>query len=140
MTKVAPTRLEEGYAPSLASGLMGDFRDVHGATDDQVRIVIVARRLGTPLVFGDALWEKFPLGEDTKMNDRDGNPFRRNPFYRPRDGASPESASDKLEALQRAHLLAVPFENLDIHLGRPSVLDPARLFEKVVAHRRGGVG
>ena len=29
--------IEEGYAPSLASGLMGDFRDVHGATDDQVR-------------------------------------------------------------------------------------------------------
>ena len=97
--------LEDGYAPSLASGLMGDFRDVHGATDDQVRIVIVARRLGTPLVFGDALWEKFPLGEDTKMNDADGKPYRRNPFYRPRDGASPESASDKLEALQRRGLI-----------------------------------
>ena len=50
--------LEEGYAPSLASGLMGDFRDVHGTSDDQVRVVVVARRGGTPLVMGDALWEK----------------------------------------------------------------------------------
>lgn len=97
--------LEDGYAPSLAAGLIGDFHDVHGATDDQVRIVIVARRGGTPLVLGDALWEKFPLGEDTKMNDRDGKPLRRNPFARAREGASPEAGADKLDALQRRGLI-----------------------------------
>jgi N-hydroxyarylamine O-acetyltransferase len=43
-----------------------------------------------------------------------------------------------LRALHRAHLLAVPFENLDIHLGRPIVLDEAALFEKIVVRRRGG--
>lgn len=43
-----------------------------------------------------------------------------------------------LQALQRAHLLAAPFENLDIQLGRPIVLDRAALFDKIVAHRRGG--
>jgi N-hydroxyarylamine O-acetyltransferase len=32
----------------------------------------------------------------------------------------------------------VPFENLDIHLGRPIVLDEQRLFEKIVTQRRGG--
>jgi intracellular sulfur oxidation DsrE/DsrF family protein len=93
--------LEEGYAADLANGLMNDFREVSGTADDQVRIVIVARRLGTPLVFGDALWEKYPIGEDTKMNDRDGKPYRRNPFYRARPGASPESAVTKLESLQQ---------------------------------------
>ena len=93
--------LEEGYAADLANGLMNDFRDVHGAGDDQVRIVIVARRQGTPLVFDDALWEKYPIGEDTKINDRDGKPSRWNPFYRPRPGASPESAATKLETLQK---------------------------------------
>jgi intracellular sulfur oxidation DsrE/DsrF family protein len=93
--------LEEGYATDLANGLLGDYHDVHGTSDDQVRIVIVARRAGTPLVLGDAVWEKFPVGEDTKMNDRDGTPYRRNPFYRPRPGASPESAATKLESLQR---------------------------------------
>ena len=93
--------LEEGYAADLANGLLGDYHGVHGTSDDQVRIVIVARRAGTPLVLGDAAWEKFPVGEDTKMNDRDGAPYRRNPFYRPRPGASPESATTKLESLQR---------------------------------------
>src|SRR4051812_2868960 len=43
-----------------------------------------------------------------------------------------------LRELHRAHLLAVPFENLDIHLGRPILLDEQALFDKIVAHRRGG--
>jgi N-hydroxyarylamine O-acetyltransferase len=43
-----------------------------------------------------------------------------------------------LRALHRAHLLAVPFENLDIHLGRPILLDEDRFFDKIVTRRRGG--
>jgi N-hydroxyarylamine O-acetyltransferase len=43
-----------------------------------------------------------------------------------------------LSALQEAHLLSVPFENLDIHAGRPIVLDLPELFRKVVMMRRGG--
>ena len=35
-------------------------------------------------------------------------------------------------------MLAVPFENLDIHWGRPIVLEEARLFEKLVTQGRGG--
>jgi intracellular sulfur oxidation DsrE/DsrF family protein len=93
--------LEEGYAADLANGLIEHYHEVHGTSDDQVRIVIVARRGGTPLVLGDAIWEKFTVGEDTKMTDRDGAPYRRNPFYRPRPGASPESAATRLESLQR---------------------------------------
>jgi N-hydroxyarylamine O-acetyltransferase len=43
-----------------------------------------------------------------------------------------------LRELQYAHLLTVPFENLDVHLGRPIMLDQDALFEKIVARRRGG--
>ena len=43
-----------------------------------------------------------------------------------------------LAALQRAHMLAVPFENLDIHLGRRLVLDQAVNYRKIVERRRGG--
>ena len=45
---------------------------------------------------------------------------------------------ETLAALQRAHRLAVAFENLDILLGRGIRLDPDRLFDKLVAARRGG--
>lgn len=47
---------------------------------------------------------------------------------------------ENLRALHRAHLLSVPFENLDIPLlRRPLVLEPAALFEKIVERRRGGL-
>jgi N-hydroxyarylamine O-acetyltransferase len=43
-----------------------------------------------------------------------------------------------LQALHEAHLLAVPFENLDISLGRAIVLDEAGMWTKIVEHHRGG--
>jgi N-hydroxyarylamine O-acetyltransferase len=43
-----------------------------------------------------------------------------------------------LGALHRAHLEAVPFENLSIHLGEPISLDPGDLIAKIVTRRRGG--
>ena len=49
---------------------------------------------------------------------------------------SPDAGT--LRGLHQAHLLAAPFENLDIHLGRPIVLDEARFFDKIVRQRRGG--
>ena len=45
---------------------------------------------------------------------------------------------DTLFALHRKHLLSVPFENLDIHLGRRIVLDEALLEDKIVTRKRGG--
>jgi N-hydroxyarylamine O-acetyltransferase len=43
-----------------------------------------------------------------------------------------------LRDLQAAHLLAVPFENLSIHLREPIVLDQAALATKVARMHRGG--
>lgn len=53
-----------------------------------------------------------------------------------RGGLRPTAAS--LAALQEAHLLSVPFENLDIARGVPILLDPDALRRKVVRARRGG--
>jgi len=51
---------------------------------------------------------------------------------------SAEPTAETLRALHEAHLLSVPFENLDIVLGRPIVLDPDVVFRKIVERRRGG--
>ncbi|GAB3221666.1 arylamine N-acetyltransferase [Glycomyces halotolerans] len=40
--------------------------------------------------------------------------------------------------VHRAHVDSVPYENLEIQLGRPVRLSEAALFEKIVAGRRGG--
>ena len=46
--------------------------------------------------------------------------------------------AETLRALQLAHLLAVPFENLSIHAHEPIVLADEALFSKIVERRRGG--
>ena len=45
---------------------------------------------------------------------------------------------DTLRSLHRAHMFSVPFENLDIHLGRTIVLDEELFYEKIVGRKRGG--
>lgn len=46
--------------------------------------------------------------------------------------------SPPLNELHLAHLYAVPFENLDIGLGRPIRLELQQIYRKVVEQRRGG--
>jgi N-hydroxyarylamine O-acetyltransferase len=60
--------------------------------------------------------------------------------YAQRFGADLPPALDarSLRDLHRAHLLAVPFENLSIHLSERISLAEADLVDKVVRRRRGG--
>ena len=60
--------------------------------------------------------------------------------YLQRIGLSPPVAADAatLRVLHRAHQIAVPFENLSIHLGQPISLDEDDLVTKIVRNRRGG--
>lgn len=49
-----------------------------------------------------------------------------------------EPSLENLRAMQAAHFLSVPFENVDVHIGRECSLDPDVIFDKVVRQRRGG--
>jgi len=60
--------------------------------------------------------------------------------YLERIGAGRPTAptQEALRDLHARHQLAVPFENLSIHLGEPISLGEESLFEKIVLRRRGG--
>ncbi len=45
---------------------------------------------------------------------------------------------DVLDQLQKVHLLAVPFENLDIHTNMKIELNVDRIYQKIVLNKRGG--
>lgn len=45
---------------------------------------------------------------------------------------------DVLHALTRAHAQSIPFENLDVVLRQPILLDTPHVFDKLVTRRRGG--
>ncbi|PYQ41936.1 MAG: acetyltransferase [Acidobacteria bacterium] len=49
-----------------------------------------------------------------------------------------EGTVGNLRALHRAHLLTVPFENLDISLGRKIVLEEEAILRKILELQRGG--
>jgi N-hydroxyarylamine O-acetyltransferase len=51
---------------------------------------------------------------------------------------TPRVDVDTLRRLHRAHLDAIPYENLDVQLGRPVSLELPRVYEKIVERRRGG--
>ena len=52
--------------------------------------------------------------------------------------AALDASIETLRGLHLAHLYAVPFENLDIHVGRPIEIGETALFDKIVTRRRGG--
>ncbi|WP_250453372.1 arylamine N-acetyltransferase [Caballeronia sp. ATUFL_M2_KS44] len=54
------------------------------------------------------------------------------------DATRPAPTLDTLRALHLLHPQAIPFENLDVLLGRPVRLDLASIQRKLVADRRGG--
>lgn len=45
---------------------------------------------------------------------------------------------EALRILHRAHVERVPYENLDIQLGRPTTISPSDSAQRIVAQRRGG--
>jgi N-hydroxyarylamine O-acetyltransferase len=60
-------------------------------------------------------------------------------YLRRIDYAGPlEATREVLEGLHLAHATHIPFENLDIHLGRPILLDLDSVQAKLVRGRRGG--
>jgi N-hydroxyarylamine O-acetyltransferase len=51
---------------------------------------------------------------------------------------STEPSAETLCSLHRAHMFTVPFENLDIHLGRKIVCEEDRFLQKIISEHRGG--
>jgi N-hydroxyarylamine O-acetyltransferase len=49
-----------------------------------------------------------------------------------------EATAESLRTLHRAHMMSVPFENLDISLGRRIEIDEDTILKKVVERHRGG--
>ena len=59
--------------------------------------------------------------------------FERTGYRGPR-----EPTLEVLHALTQAHVQAIPFENLDVLLGRGIDLAPQAIFDKLILNRRGG--
>jgi intracellular sulfur oxidation DsrE/DsrF family protein len=91
--------LADGAALDLASGIWDNFKEVYG-TDESTRMVIVMRQLGQVMAFNDAMWEKYAIGEERKVNDpATKQPARRNPWAKALAGEPAWAVASKLDAL-----------------------------------------
>ena len=53
----------------------------YGVSEDDIGVVVVLRHDAIPLALNDTMWEKYPLGEFFKVNDRNTNAAaKRNPY------------------------------------------------------------
>lgn len=86
--------ISDGMAMDYADRFYNQFHEVHNTTDDDTRAVIVFRHLGTVMGLNDAMWDKYGVGEDRKVNDPNTSaPAKRN-IYR-----------DRIEALQKRGMI-----------------------------------
>lgn len=100
--------ISDGAVLNYTSTFLDQFHEVHGTTDRQTRPVAVYRRLGTPMAFNDAMWSRYPIGQDRKLLDAaTGKPVQRNIFWQAGPGSSPERAAETIDALQRRGMISL---------------------------------
>ena len=66
----------------VALDIMDTFRDVYSAPE-QTRVVVVFRHFAAAMGLNDAMWQKYPIGEERNVTDPDTKaPAKRNPYLR----------------------------------------------------------
>jgi hypothetical protein len=59
--------INDGIVMDQVRMFLDHFHEVHGTIDAQTRAVIVFRRLGAPMAFNDAMWDRYAIGEDIRI-------------------------------------------------------------------------
>jgi intracellular sulfur oxidation DsrE/DsrF family protein len=97
--------IDDGGVLSYAQAFLDGFHEVHNTDDAQTRPVIVFRRLGTPMAFGDSVWERYPIADDAKINDPATKALaRRNPFWKAAPG---QNGVPTIEGLNQRGLISL---------------------------------
>ena len=75
--------INDGRALDLAFGYLGWVKDVFGTGDTDSSVVVVLRHSAVPMLYNDAMWSKYDLGELTKTKTKSS--AKRNTFYQKLD-------------------------------------------------------
>lgn len=69
-------------APAFVSDLMDSYKEGLGTTDKDMGFAVVLRHGVVTMAMREAAWQKYPIGEVLKYNDKEGKPFTANPHVR----------------------------------------------------------
>jgi intracellular sulfur oxidation DsrE/DsrF family protein len=100
------SEIAEGAALDYTSTFFEHYHDVHDTRDSDTRPVIVFRRLGTVMALNDAMWDRYNIGVDRKVDDPlTKAPAKRNPFWSAPVGD--RHAPMSIESLQKRGLICL---------------------------------
>lgn len=96
--------ISDGTALYHAMSYLGSVKDVFGTGDTDASVVVVLRHQAVPMLFNDAMWQKYNIGAETKTTDeKTKQPVTRNVFFQrlDKDGnpASDERPSPTIKSL-----------------------------------------
>ena len=79
--------INDGRALELAHGYLGWVKDVFGTGETDSSVVVVLRHSAVPMLYNDAMWSKYDLGELTKKtrDQKSKSAAKRNTFYQKLD-------------------------------------------------------
>lgn len=98
--------IADGAVLDYTSTFFDHFHDVHDTPDADTRPVIVFRRLGTVMALNDAMWDRYGIGVDRKVDDPITKaPARRNPFWSA--PAGDRHAATSIQSLQKRGLICL---------------------------------
>lgn len=98
--------IADGTVLDYTSTFFDHYREVHDTRDSDTRPVIVFRRLGTVMALNDAMWDRYNIGVDRKVDDPQTKaPARRNPFWSA--PAGDRHAAMSIESFQKRGLICL---------------------------------
>ena len=92
------------------------------------------------MAFGDALWDKYAIGEEKQIVDPDTRlPARRNPWLRARTGASSQEAGTSMERLRERGVIFLACNQASMNVARRYAANTKQDVEAVKDEIRNGL-
>lgn len=124
--------IDDGAILDLVQRFYDGYRAAHGTTDPEMGAVVVFRRAGTVMAFNDAMWSKYNIGADRKVNDGD-TPAKRNVFWK-----SDSNHETTIDALQQRGMISLVCNlattNVSHSMARKAGLDADAVYNEVKAN------
>jgi hypothetical protein len=124
----------DGAALDLTSTFYSHFHEAHDTRDADMCPVIIFRQLGTVMALNDAMWERYEIGADRKIDDPITKlPAKRNPYWSAPDGD--RRATTSISALQNRGLVClacnVSLTSMGMSFGRKAGRDAAEVTKEL---------
>lgn len=132
--------IAEGTALYHAHSYLQSVKDVFGTGDSDASVVVILRHAAVALLFTDAMWAKYPIGELTKTLDRrTKQPVTRNTYYQRVDAqgnpVSDERSSPTIRSLTNRGVIFVGCDmatrGLAYQIAQKAGGEPRALYEEL---------